>query len=56
MGFVVPIDAVAQELATENAAYASIPAIADVTSQKGLEASGAACSCTLLSSACPSRP
>ena len=37
MGFVVPIDAVAQELATENAAYASIPAIADVTSQKGLE-------------------
>lgn len=37
MGFVVPIDAVAQELATENAAYAAIPAIADVTSQKGLE-------------------
>ena len=37
IGFVVPIDAVAQELATENAAYASIPAIADVTSQKGLE-------------------
>ena len=29
MGFVVPIDAVAQELATENAAYASIPAIAE---------------------------
>ena len=37
MGFVVPIDAVAQELATENAAYAAIPAIADVTSQKGIE-------------------
>ena len=37
MGFVVPIDAVTQELATENAAYAAIPAIADVTSQKGLE-------------------
>ena len=37
MGFVVPIDAVAQELATENAAYAAIPAISEVTSQKGLE-------------------
>ena len=37
MGFVVPIDAVTQELATENAAYAAIPAIADVTSQKGIE-------------------
>ena len=37
MGFVVPIDAVTAELATENAAYATIPAIADVTSQKGLE-------------------
>ena len=36
MGFVVPIDAVAQELATENAAYASIPAIADATPPTGL--------------------
>ena len=37
MGFVVPIDAITAELAASNSAYASIPAIADVTAQKGLE-------------------